>query len=200
MVSKISDGLEIGCSNERDLGAILMPSVEGNATTAANTLEALCNEKRIRCLYTSTTFLNWLKFLRAARAILIILPIALGAIAGWTLLKSNPKLAVYSAVAALLAGVIPAIYSALKFDEYLPSAAQMAGEYKNLEIAFGDLQKMCAYKPVSEIESEYQRARDRLERANAQSFTAPEFFFKRAKRMLAKGDGDASTFVDRKSN
>jgi hypothetical protein len=172
-----------------------MSNAETSAATAAQTLKSLCKEKRIRCLYTSTTFLIWLKFLRIARTVLIILPIACGALAGWGLLKSNSELQVIAAVFALLAGVIPAIYSALKFDEFLPSAAQLAGEYKNLEIAFGDLEKMSVYKPATELELEYERARERLEHANAQSFTAPEWCYQRAKRKIKAGE-DAQTIAD----
>jgi hypothetical protein len=165
-----------------------MSNAETGAATAAQTLQNLCNEKRIRCLYTSTTFLIWLKFLRFVRTILIILPIAFGALAGWGLLKSNSELQVIAAVFALLAGVIPAIYGALKFDEFLPLAVRLTGEYKNLEIAFGDLEKMSVYKPATELELEYGRAREGLERANAQSFTAPEWCYQRAKRKIEAGE------------
>lgn len=165
-----------------------MSATDATATVGSKTLQALCEEKRVRCLYTSTTFLTWLKSLRFIRTILIIAPIIFGAVASWSLLKGQSGLEVIAAIFALLAGVVPAVYSALKFDEFLPSAAQLAGEYKNLELSFGDLAKMCTYKPVNEVQSDYDRLLERLQRANSQSFTAPEWCYQRAKRKIEAGE------------
>ncbi len=36
---------------------------------------------------------------------------------------------------ALVAGIVPAVYAALKLDEHLPTAMRLAGEYKNLSFS-----------------------------------------------------------------
>ncbi len=40
----------------------------------------------------------------------------------------------------------------LKLDEHLPTAARLAGEYKNLEILLADLEKVGPHKPFSDFE------------------------------------------------
>jgi hypothetical protein len=92
-----------------------------------------------------------------------------------------------TAFLALLAGLVPAIYAALKLDDHLPTAARLSGEYKNLEIVFGDLEKVGEHKPFEEFEKEYLAARNRLESANAEGYTAPEWCFRRARKKIKRG-------------
>jgi hypothetical protein len=51
-----------------------------------------CEEKRIRCLYTSTTFFEWLRILRLFWLAFIVIPIVFGSLASWQLLKANASL------------------------------------------------------------------------------------------------------------
>ena len=75
-----------------------------------------------------------------ARIAFIIVPIIFGAVAGWDLLQGQDgAVKTVTATLALLAGLVPTVYAALKLDEHLPTAAWLAGEYKNLEILFSDL-------------------------------------------------------------
>jgi hypothetical protein len=153
----------------------------------ADALKAQCAEQRERCLYSSTTLLIWLRFLRKVRIAFVIVPIVFGAVAGWDLLKGNDRFSVITAALALMAGLVPAIYAALKLDEHLPTAARLAGEYKNLEIVFADLERVGPLKSFEAFETEYKEARERLEAANAESYTAPEWCFQRARRKIKGG-------------
>jgi hypothetical protein len=156
--------------------------------TLPEALTKQCAEQRERCQYTSVSLFIWLRALRKIRIVFIVLPIIFGAVAGWDLLKGQGgTLSMVTAVMALLAGVIPAVYAALKLDEHLPTAARLAGEYKNLEIVFGDLEKTGLFRPIEEFEAEYKEARGRLEKANAEAYTAPEYCFRAARRKINAG-------------
>ena len=50
----------------------------------------------------------------------------------------------------------------------LVDAARLAGEYKNLEIVFADLEQIGSHKSFEVFEAEYLQARARLEKANAE--------------------------------
>lgn len=151
-------------------------------------LKSQCAEQRERCTYTSTALFIWLRILRKARIVFIIVPIILGSAAGWDLLQGNASsFKTVTAVFAFMAGLIPAVYAALKLDEHLPTVARLASEYKNLEILFRDLEQVWSIKPFEEFEGEYRKARDRLEKANAEAYTAPECCFRKAKKKIDAG-------------
>jgi hypothetical protein len=111
--------------------------------TDAQNIQALksrCAEHMERCVYTSTSLLIWLRVLRKLRIGFVVVPIIFGSLAGWDLLQGQDSgFKTVTAVFAFLAGLLPAVYAALKLDEHLPTVTRLAGEYKNLEILFGDL-------------------------------------------------------------
>jgi hypothetical protein len=155
--------------------------------TSADALRSQCSQQHERCLYTSVSLFIWLRCLRKARVALIIVPIILGSLAGWDLLQGHDgAFKIVTAVFAFLAGLVPAVYSALKLDDHLPTAARLAGEYKNLEILFADLAQVGPTKAL-EFEAEYKQARSRLEKANAEAYTAPEWCFRAAKKKIEAG-------------
>jgi hypothetical protein len=45
----------------------------------------------------------------------------------------------------------------------------------------------CRFKAFEDFESEYKQAGDRLEKANAQAYTAPEWCFRVAKKKIDAG-------------
>jgi hypothetical protein len=150
-------------------------------------LQAQCKEQWERCFYTSNTLMVWLRFLRAIRIVFVVVPIFFGALASWEILKGNPRFVLITASMALIAGLVPAVYAALKLDEHLPKAVRLAGEYKNLEIIFADLGKIGVYKPFEAFEAEYLEARKRLEEANSEAYTPPEWCFRRARKKILAG-------------
>lgn len=155
----------------------------------AEALKTQCGEQHERCLYTSTSLFIWLRWLRRLKIVFVLFPIVLGSLAGWDLLKAqnDGTVKAFTAICAFLAGLIPAIYAALKLDEHLPTAVRLAGEYKNLEILFRDLQRVGPFKPLEIFEADYNDARSRLEKANAEAYTAPQFCFWLAQKVIKKG-------------
>jgi hypothetical protein len=157
------------------------------STDLADALRGQCKEQWERCLYTSNTLMVWLRTLRLLRIAFIVVPIIFGSLASWDLLSANPQYGVVTAIFALVAGLVPAVYAALKLDEHLPTAARLAGEYKNLEIVFADLAKIGPKRPTEDFESQYKAARDRLEAANSEAYTAPEWCFRKARKKIQAG-------------
>ncbi|WGD50838.1 hypothetical protein QA641_35470 [Bradyrhizobium sp. CB1650] len=86
---------------------------------------------------------------------------------------------------ALVAGIVPAVYAALKLDEHLPTAMRLAGEYKNL--SFSGTSPQRPYKPFDVFEAEHKEARARLENANKEAYTPPGWCFKRARAKSEPG-------------
>lgn len=119
---------------------------------ASQALARQCEEQRERCLYTSSSLFIWLRFLRKARIAFVIVPIIFGSLAGWDLLQGHDgAFTTVTAIFAFVAGLVPAVYAALKLDDHLPTAAQLAGEYKNLEILFGDLKQTGPFKSIEDF-------------------------------------------------
>ena len=69
----------------------------------------------------------------------------------------------------------------------LVDAARLAGEYKNLEIVFADLEQIGSHKSFEVFEAEYLQARARLEKANAEAYTAPEWCFRWVRKKIMAG-------------
>jgi hypothetical protein len=109
------------------------------------------------------------------------------------LVEGSRTFHIYTAILAFLAGIVPAVYAALKLDEHLPTCARLAGEYKNLEIIFSDLGRVGPHKPFAEFEKEYLAARGRLEAVNSEAYTAPERCFRKAQEKINAGH---YTFAD----
>lgn len=159
-----------------------------------------CKRQSESCLYTSTSMFIWLRCLRRFRIIFVVFNAACGGLAGWTVLKaaSDADFKLLGAFFALLAGVLPAIYSALKAEEGLAKCAMLAGEFKNLQDRFRQAALIGSKKPFPDFEKAFQRLMDRMERARSHSYTAPEWCFRSAQTKVKSGDFtfDADTEED----
>jgi hypothetical protein len=151
-----------------------------------------CKRLSESCLYTSTALFIWLRCLRVTRIAFIVVPLALGSIAGWQLLKQTPVpiARLFTSVCAFLAGLLPTVYAALKFDDHLEDCKHLAGEFKNLQDRFRQAALVSSKKPFSDFEKDFQPLVARLEEARAESYTAPEWCFASAKKKIKKGDYD----------
>src|SRR2546428_2139940 len=74
-----------------------------------------CKRQEESCLHTSTTLFEWLKSLRCWRVFFVVVPIILGAVATWPLLRQEADYKWLTGACALLAGLAPAVYKALNF-------------------------------------------------------------------------------------
>ena len=96
----------------------------GCRLTSAEALQSQCAQQCERCLYTSASLFIWLRFLRMARIAFVIVPIIFGAFARWDLLQGQDgEVKTVTATLALLAGLVPTIYAALKLDEHLANGS-----------------------------------------------------------------------------
>jgi hypothetical protein len=158
--------------------------------TKSTELALECKRLSESCLYTSTSLFIWLRCARYIKVFFIVAPLVLGSVASWKLLTGVDLAAVqvFTAVAAFLAGLLPSIYSALKFDDHLEESKHLAAEFKNLQDRFRQAALVSARKPFGEFEADVKPLIDRLEQARAASFTAPEWCFKLAQKKVKKGD------------
>jgi hypothetical protein len=158
-----------------------------------------CKRQWESCLYTSTSFLIWLRYLRAFKVVFIVVPLILGSLATWDILNGADlkSVKVFTSVCAFVAGLLPTIYSALKFDDHLEECRLLSGEFKNLQDRFRQAALISSRKPFGEFERDVAPLIDRLEKARATSFTTPEWCFKQAQQKIKQGHYDFD--VDLKS-
>src|SRR6478735_1302393 len=138
-----------------------------------------CERQSESCLYTSTSFFIWLRVLRTLRVIFIVAPLVLGSLAsGKLLLAVDPEGAkAFAATCAFLAGLLPSVYAALKYEERLKECVILSAEFKNLQDRFRQAALVAAHKPFVDFEKEFTLLMKRLEEARRSSFTAPEWCF-----------------------
>lgn len=151
-----------------------------------------CKRQVENCLYTSTSLFVWLRFLRSIRVIFISVPLVLGSIAGWSLLSENQDYRVrwFTAVCALIGGILPMVYSGLKIDDHLESCKRLAAEYKNLQDRFRRAALISSQKDFAVFEQDVAPIFERLEAARTESVTPPEWCFRRAQEKVKKGHYD----------
>jgi hypothetical protein len=149
-----------------------------------------CKRYSESCLYTSTSLFGWLKFLRIVRGLFVIVPLVLGSLAGGKLLIGLPPQANTTAIAlfSFVAGVLPSIYAALKYDENLETCKKAAAEFKNLQDRFRLAALVSSKKAFTEFEADVAPLIDRYEKARQDSLTPPEWIFRRAQRKVQSGD------------
>ncbi len=157
------------------------------------TMEQLIQECRRQsegCLYTSTSLFIWLRTLRYLKVCFIVAPLILGSLASGKLLLSfgAESTKVFAAVCAFLAGLLPSIYAALKYEERLKECITLSAEFKNLQDRFRQAALVASAKPFTEFEAQFNKLMTRLEAARNSSFTAPEWCFKAAQRKVKSGD------------
>jgi hypothetical protein len=144
------------------------------------------------CLYTSGSLFIWLRVLRWTKIIFTVVPLILGSLAGWKALASTDvaSVKILIAICSFGAGLFPAIYSALKFDDKLEQCAHLAGEFKLLEHRLRQCAKVHSLKSFAEFEKSFEGCMKRLEAAKSISLTPPEWCFKMAQRKIKKGHYD----------
>lgn len=161
-----------------------------------------CKRQSENCLYTSTTFYIWLKWLRAIKVAFLVVPFVLGSLATWKLLTSSnlEGVKVSVAICAFLAGLLPGIYSVLKWDQNLELCTMLAAEFKNLQDRFRQAALISSKKPFVDFQVDFDSLMERLEQARAHSVTTPEWIFKRAQQKVKSGDYDFDVDVPPESN
>ncbi|HMI85623.1 MAG TPA: hypothetical protein VK550_16110 [Polyangiaceae bacterium] len=151
-----------------------------------------CKRQFENCLYTSTALHIWLRSKRGGRIFLIAAPLVLGAFSTWKLMteSSLQEVRLLASACALLAGVVPSIYAALKLDEDLKEMKEAAAEFTNLRDRFRQTAAIWSKKPFGEFEAEFLRWMGEMDKTRSRALTPPEWAFKRAQKKVQSGDYD----------
>ncbi len=149
-----------------------------------------CRRLSESCLYTSTSFYEFLKYVRFWNKVIPVLSIIFGGLATWKVLQENPtwQSKLCAGVFALLAGLLPTIYEALKLPHHIDLVERAAAEYKNLQDRFRQAALVSSRKPFADFEINFQALMERLEAVRQFGITPPERFFKYAQKKVQTGD------------
>jgi hypothetical protein len=161
---------------------------------AAQALIDECQRQEESCLYTSTALFEWLKALRLWRKILITTPIALSAVATSAIARHSEWLA---AIAALLAGILPAVFKALELDKDLAVISRHANQFKVLQDRFRRSWRVSALGDLEEFKQDFNAVMKTMDDLRCTSAVVPDKFFTKAQKKISGGHYDFA--VDLKS-
>ena len=152
-------------------------------------LVAECRRQEESCLYTSTTLYLWLRKARLIRRIFVVAPVVLGAFATWSVLDQPERtwLRWLTATFALLAGIFPAVFEALKLDTQIDEIARQAALFKNLQDRFRQAATVTALARFEDFQAEFHALMDRMDESRATSITPPECCFEAARKKIGAG-------------
>lgn len=151
----------------------------------AQEIIAECKRQEESCLYTSTALFEWQKEVRLWRTAFIVLPIVVGSIASTKILLKDPSYEWLTAIAALLAGLFPAIFKALDLDVSLKTISDSANRFKVLQDRFRQASRVGATRKIEELEEEFNALMNRMDDARSASLAVPERHFKKAQKKIA---------------
>ena len=158
-----------------------------------------CRRQEESCLYTSTTLLVWLRRAKFWRRVWIVVPIVCGGIASWSILdKPDSYLLMWAtAIAGLVAGIIPAAREALDLEIEISEIARHAALFKSLQDRFRLAASVGEFRDPAELEKETKLLMSDLDEARAASVTPPEWCFKAAQNKIRSGDYDFAIDEDK---
>jgi hypothetical protein len=141
------------------------------------------------CLWTSTSLFIWLRIVRLQHTAVVLAPVVLTGIAGFSYVKEAlPAWAV--ALVAFLATLIPSVAKALDFETRVEELKRASAEFKALQDRFRKLARITALGDVDKAETELGDLMDRLDAVRAQSITPPQKYFAMAKKDIEAGHYD----------
>ncbi|HEX4334548.1 MAG TPA: hypothetical protein VH062_01470 [Polyangiaceae bacterium] len=149
-----------------------------------------CKRQFENCLYTSSTLLIWLRWLRGLKVFFTIAPIVCGSLGSWRILtaSSSGTMTALGAIGSFLGGLLSTIYSALKLDTHIAEARTAAGELTSLRDSFRQAALVSSKKSFEEFEAEVTKLRARLDKVRALGLTPPDLCFKMAQKKVRSGD------------
>jgi hypothetical protein len=147
-----------------------------------------CKRQEQSCLYTSTALFSWLDEVRVWRIVFIVLPIIAGTVASAKILLKNSDYDWITAIAALLAGLFPAIFKALDLDVSLKNISDSANRFKSLQDRFRQASSIGAGGVPEALEEDFKTLMNRMDEVRSASPPIPERHFKNAQKKIRKGD------------
>lgn len=163
-----------------------------------NELVRECKRQFDNCLYTSVTLHIWLRELRNIRTFFTVAPIVFGALATWSVFSKSDALPlkIVASLFALLAGLFPAVYHALKFDEHLEMCERLTGEFTNLRDRFRQAAQFSSRQNFEKFKEDFDVLMGQVEELRSRSVTPPERLFKKAQAKIASGDYSFNVDLD----
>jgi hypothetical protein len=153
----------------------------------AEEIIAECKRQQESCNFTATALYSWVKEVRVYRVAFIALPILFGAIASAKILLKEPAFDWLTGIAALLAGLFPAIFKALDLDVSMKAMSDAAHRFETLRDRFRQAASIGATKPVVDLEQTFAELMDRMDDARNSSLSIPERHFEKARRKIEGG-------------
>jgi len=147
-----------------------------------------CRRQEESCNYTATALFSWLKEVRVYRVLFITVPIICGSAAGLKILLEETQYKWVAGMAALLAGLFPAIFKALDLDVNIKTMADSANRFLALRDRFRQAASLDAEQPIDELEKQFKQLMDRMDDARAASLAVPERHFRYAQKKIKRGD------------
>ena len=168
------------------------------AKSRAPAIAEECKRQSESCLFTSTAFFEYAKYLRDVRRWTVIIPLTLGSLASFSILanSTDPTIRVVTALCSFVAGLIPSLRAALKADENLDACCLYANEFKNLQDRFRTAAQIDALKGTTELERTFNQLREQIEALRKASGNTPEWAFKKAQSKIKEGDYDFQIDID----
>ena len=159
----------------------------GNCNVITARLIAECRREEENCLYTSTAFFIWLRWLKAFRTVLWVGAAVGSGLAASHILRGDPAYRVTMALAALAGILLPAVGRALHLDATIQDYKLAAARIKNLQGEFRRAAQVWALKPFSQFDHQGERLFKAMAEARKPSLTPPEIIFRLARRKIKKG-------------
>lgn len=170
-------------------------STQATEDMSAEEHSALIREATRRwesCLYTSGALFEQVRRLREIKVGFIMANVAIAAVAGAEGLFRflPPEYEPVPVFLAVIAGLLPTLYGALKFDDGLEQARALSGEYKTLEYEYRYLITVATHGDTKILRARYDAASARFEAAAQQAFTPPEWAFEKTQAKIKAGTYD----------
>jgi len=146
-----------------------------------------CRDEEESCLFTSTSFFIWLRWLKIVRALLWAGGAIGSLIAASHILKGDDEHRFVIALAALAGVLLPGLVKALRLDAAIRDYTKAAGAFKTLQGEFRRLAAVWSHKELPRFEQEARRAFIAMNEARKPSLTPPEICFRLARRKIRKG-------------
>jgi hypothetical protein len=159
----------------------------GNCNVITARLIAECRREEENCLYTSTAFFIWLRWVKAFRAVLWVGAAVGSGLAASHILRGDPAYTVTMAFAALAGILLPAVGRALHLDSTIQDYKLAAARIKNLQGELRRAAQVWSLKPFSQFDHEGERLFKAMAEARKPSLTPPEIIFRLARRKIKKG-------------
>jgi hypothetical protein len=164
---------------------------DSRLTAARAALIAECEREEENCLYTSTSFFIWLRWLKTSRAGLWVLGAIGSIVSANSILRGQDNYQILMAALAVTGVLMPGLIKALQLDSAIRDYAAAAASFKSLQGEFRRLARVWSNKPFPEFEAEARRATKSMNEARKPSLTPPEWCFRRAQKKIKRGDYDS---------